>query len=131
MRESDELERLLLGSLLPPNTLFNLREIAWSEVGEKVFVEYWKRLRARNHEALGPWTAVRIPEFIANAQAMSDELVDVDGKAPEPGERPGYVFHTLMASLALALLDAGGRLLRSRVGGFISSAGTGGWTWRR
>ncbi|HXE57415.1 MAG TPA: M48 family metallopeptidase [Gemmatimonadales bacterium] len=104
-----ELERRLLaflgGAAAPP-----LEPVGWEEVGERVWIPFWREHAARHAKALGGLTPADLPDFAADLSPLA-VLFGLAASTEEAGadEGRGAVWVVAIA-LAVALADRGWRV---------------------
>jgi len=105
--EVRQVERLLLGMFVTPESLASLKEISWEDVGEKVYVHRWKQMQAANASLFMGLTAVTIPDVFARFGEFGPKVVRADGGSLPEDARLGGLVWALTSALSLGMRDAG------------------------
>lgn len=102
------LEDRLLGMYIQFDDMKKLEPIDWNDVGERVFLSFWRALREKNRDVLSAWTVDELGAVLYAGNAMAADVVDVSGANPErPEQKMELLYLVCVACIGLALQEAG------------------------
>ena len=120
-------ENQLLGMFVTEDALAQLTPIEWGDVGERVFVSHWKKLRDHNRELLESWTVDEMGALFYAGTVLVSEARTSAGKYVDPEKQPALFYAVALACVSLAAIDAGWTFLARPDLGLGFTRGDGEW----